>query len=115
MLSSVERILVLALHDERPVERLQALLASADGALDASDRTALEAIDPDGLRMTSLIVRKLRFERVLRGDPALAEEHESQPDVLRALLRSYAAAVPPEHGFPEQEARAFREFRLVQQ
>jgi len=111
VLSALERVLVLALHDERPVERLRALVDAAGAALDDDDRRRLAAIDPDGLRVASLVVRKLRFERVLRGDAELRAEAERGPDAFAAAFRRYAASVPPTAEFPSEEARMFRRFR----
>ena len=110
MLSEVERILVTALHDERPAERLAALVAESGSRLDAEDRARLRAIDLDGLRVASIVVRKLRLERVLGGDADLRAMSDADPAAFAATFRRYAAAVPPTSNFPSEEARAFRAF-----
>lgn len=110
MLIELERILVLALHDERPAERLAELVAAAGERLDPDDRERLASIDADGLRVASLVVRKLRLERLLAGDADLRARCESDPAAFTAEFRRYAASVPPAFDFPAEEARAFRTF-----
>jgi hypothetical protein len=110
VLSGMQRVLVLALHDERPVERLRELVDAAGDRMDADERRRLLDVDPDALRVTSLIVRKLRLERLLRGDPAAAARRDVDPATFMAAFRRYARAVPPTAAFPGDEARAFRAF-----
>lgn len=110
MLIEFERIVVAALHDERPAERLAALVAAAGDRLDADERARLAAIDPDGFRVASIVVRKLRLERVLAGDAELRALCEADPAAFTETFRRYEAAVPPTFDFPAEEARAFRAF-----
>jgi len=114
VLSEVQRILVAALHDERPAERLAELVEAAGAGIDADDRARLLAIDGDGLRVASIVVRKLRLERVLGGDRGLNALCEADPAAFAESFRRYAAAVPPTFEFPAEEARAFRAFLGVQ-
>jgi hypothetical protein len=110
VLSEVQRLLVLALHDARPAERLRQLVADAGDGLTPDERARLLAADADGLRVTSLIVRKLRFERILRGDAALRAACDRDRAAFAAEFARYCAAVPPTSAFPAEEARAFRRF-----
>ena len=110
MLSRFQRILVEALHDEHPEERLRALVEAAGDSLDPAERAALLAADADGLRMTSLLVRKLRLERILAGDAELRAECEREPRAVTEAFVRYARAVAPTAAFPEEEAAAFRAF-----
>jgi hypothetical protein len=110
VLIELERILVLSLHAERPAERLAELVAAAGDRLDADERARLAAIDADGLRVASLVVRKLRFERVLAGDADLRARCDADPAAFTETLRRYAVSVPPTFDFPAEEARAFRAF-----
>jgi hypothetical protein len=110
VLSEVERILVTALHDERPAARLAELVAEAGARLDADERARLAAVDADGLRVASIVVRKLRLERVLGGDRGLRDVCDADPAAFAERFRRYAAAVPPAFEFPADEARAFRAF-----
>jgi hypothetical protein len=109
VLSDLQRLLVTAIHDERPAERLLELVETTPSLTD-DERRRLLAVDADGLRVTSLIVRKLRFERVLSGDAELAARCDADPAAFAAAFRRYAAAVPPTHAFPADEARTFRAF-----
>ena len=70
----------------------------------------LRHVDADGLQLTSLLVKKLRFERILRGDPNLAARFEKEPQAFTVAFRNYLNQVPPTYIFPAEEARAFREF-----
>jgi hypothetical protein len=110
VLSELQRILVTALHDERPAERLAELAAAAGPRLDENERAHLTAIDADGLRVASIVVRKLRLERVLGGDRELQARCVADPAAFADTFRRYAAAVPPKFDFPADEARAFRAF-----
>lgn len=92
-------LLMRALADDDPA----AVLAKEDPAL-------LERIDRDGLELTVLLVRKLRFERILSGDESAREEFQRDPEGFTQRFREYHRAVPPVHLFPRLEARAFREF-----
>jgi hypothetical protein len=70
----------------------------------------LRTIDPEGLRLTALLTRKLRFERIVRGDPDLAGRFEADPAAFTAAFREYLVALPPDCVFPEEEAERFRRF-----
>ncbi|MCE9634458.1 MAG: hypothetical protein K8T90_02030 [Planctomycetes bacterium] len=121
MLSEVQRILVAAAHAEDAPARLRALVdeacrggaeddARAAPRLTADERAWLLAMDPDGLRVTSLLVRKLRFERVVRGDATLLRRFEDDPAAFTNVFRAYCRDVAPTFAFPEDEARAFRAY-----
>ena len=70
----------------------------------------LQHVDPEGLKLTSLLVKKLRFERILRGDPNLGARFQQDPQAFTVAFRSYLNQVPPTCIFPAEEARSFREF-----
>ena len=108
MLSEVQRLLVLACQSADPKGALDAALGGA--ALDADERAWLAAMDADGLRVTSLIVRKLRFERVVLGDPGLGERFDRDPAAFSADFVRYAAEVAPRAVFAGDEAAAFSEW-----
>lgn len=109
MLSEVERVLVEALHAEDPPARLRGLVEGAGGRLAADERAWLLAAvaDDDGLRMAGLLVVKLRFDRVLRGDPSLRRAFEEDAAAFVERFRRYCRDVPPAYVFPQDEARAF--------
>ena len=110
MLSEVQRLLVQACLRKDPKGWLLAQLAdpAAAAALDEAERTMLAAIDEDGLRLTRLLVRKLRLERLLRGDADAARAFAADPEVVAAAFARYADTTPPAAVFPSDEARAFR-------
>jgi len=70
----------------------------------------LGTVDVEGLRLTALLIRKLRFERIVRGDPNLAARFEADPSGFTAILKEYLAAESPSCVFPEDEAERFRRF-----
>jgi hypothetical protein len=84
-------------------------LAALD-ALPVSDRELLEPIDRDGLRMSALLVARLRFERLMHGSQRAGEWFERDPRSFAAAFKRYHAAVAPLSMFPPQEARAFEEW-----
>lgn len=96
-LEPFERLLIAALNSESPVEAYR------------SDGLGIE-IDEDALTLTGLIVRKLRFERICRGDREASEWFESDPNGFVAVFRIYGSEVRPTEFFPEGEAQAFRAF-----
>jgi hypothetical protein len=104
-LEQLQRAMADALRAEDPVAATRTL-AEAPG-LDAALRSALLAADPDGLRLTALLVAKLRFERVIRGSSAAGDWFDRDPAAFSAAFRRYHAEVPPEAIFPAAEAKSF--------
>jgi hypothetical protein len=76
---------------------------------------AVRAIAPeacaDGVRMTALLVARLRFERLMRGSPEAEASFERDPAAFAKDFRRYHAAVPPRAFFPVDEAALFRAWR----
>jgi hypothetical protein len=110
VLSVVQRIVVRALHDPTPFERLRALVEEAGDELDADERARLLALDGDGLRIAGLLVRKLRFERALAGDPELRARCDRDVAAFVEDFRAYVQEVAPTFAFPAEEAAAFCAF-----
>jgi hypothetical protein len=67
-----------------------------------------EGPDPDGLELTRLIVKKLRFELIIRGDSKLEEWFDRDPAAFTSAFKAYEQVVPPRSWFPSEEAEAFR-------
>lgn len=108
MLSEVQRIVAAALHDDAPLARLRALVLESGGAALAPDERAwLLSVDEDGFRTASLLVRKLRFERALRGDRSLAARFDADPAAFAGVWARYERDVPPSAEWPAEEAAAF--------
>jgi hypothetical protein len=110
VLTVLQRIVVLALHDAAPPDRLRALVEASGDGLDADERACLLALDGDGLRMAGRIIRKLRFERALAGDRELRARCDRDAGALAEDFRAYAREVAPTFTFPAEEAAAFRTF-----
>lgn len=99
-----------ALRAEDPVAAIRGL-GEAPG-LDATLRASLLAADADGLRLTALLVAKLRFERVIRGSSAAGAWFDRDAPAFSAAFRRYHAAVPPSEPFPAAEAKSFLTWAL---
>ena len=112
MLQAVQQVLIEALLSDDPAAQLRAGLQSAHG-LSAEERSWLEGIDIDGLILSSLLVKKLRFERLTRADPAMGELFEQQPAEFMRQFRAYVSAIPPTVYFPGQEAHLFRQWQAA--
>ena len=68
----------------------------------------LEGVDADGLELTRLIVKKLRFELIVRGDATLEAWFDRAPGEFTAAFKAYDVLVPPQSWFPREEAEKFR-------
>jgi hypothetical protein len=98
-LERYERLMATVLIAPDPIAALD--------ALDEEERALLEPIDRDGLRMSALLVARLRFERLMHGSARAGEWFESDPRSFAQAFRRYHASVPPRSTFPLDEARAF--------
>lgn len=74
------------------------------------EAATLGRLDPEGLLLTSLIVKRLRFERVLQGEGACRREFQRDPEGFMERFRSYDAAGPSRSPWPSLEAAAFLAF-----
>ncbi|MGH7149668.1 MAG: hypothetical protein ACREIU_03160 [Planctomycetota bacterium] len=81
--------------------------AKEDADLPAALREAVAAADPDGLRLTALLVAKLRFERLIRGSSKAGEWFDRDPRGFTEAFRRYHAEVPPTTSEPREETRHF--------
>jgi uncharacterized protein (UPF0276 family) len=86
--------------------------ASRDPRLSAAERRALQAADPDGVRISALLVARLRFERLVQGSAGSSAWFERDPGSFVAAFRAYHSTVVPRSFFPQEEARAFDAWRL---
>ena len=105
MLADLQRVLLKMLAGAPPEE-----LERETASLSAEERALLERMEPDGVRLTSLLLRKLRFERICRGDLGMEEWFDHAPESFSSAFKSYDQEVPPTKFFPLEEARAFREY-----
>jgi hypothetical protein len=105
-LDQTQHLLMEALLADDPPATLQRLLAAGD--VPAEVRAALGRVDEDGLRLASLLIRKLRFERLTRALPELGTSFIADPASFAAHFADYTAAVPPEGYFPDEEGRLYQ-------
>jgi hypothetical protein len=85
-----------------------AALVEEVAAGDEMVRGWLAGLDGDRVRLTALLVARLRFERLLRGCPEADAWFEQDPADFADAFRDYHESVPPEAFFPGHEARLFR-------
>lgn len=107
--AAFEALFARALTAPDPVGALRAASRSRKLSPDVRQRLALA--DEDGLRMTALLVARLRFERLLRGSPAAGEWFDRDPAGFAAAFRRYHAEVAPSAFFPRAEAELFDAWR----
>ena len=103
----LEAILAKILVAEDPAE---ALRAATKRRLPAALRRALLTCDLDGLRLTALLIAKLRFERLLRASEEAEWLYTRDPASFAELFQRYHRTVPPTAFFPAAEAQLFRAF-----
>lgn len=104
MLRELQGALARALTSADPAAALRREAA----ALPPEARALLERAEVDGVAITGLIVKKLRFERICRGDDAAAAWFARDPRGFAKAFKAYDAAVPPTRFFPQGEAAEFR-------
>jgi hypothetical protein len=107
VLRDVQRLLVEALRAPDPGAFLREQSADARWQLSAEEHAWLVSLGEAGLRITRLLVRKLRLQRLLRGDAAAAGLCDADPEAFARQFRAYDAEVPPASVFPAEEAAAF--------
>jgi len=104
MLKDLQRVLARALTSNTPLETLKREAAS----LTPEERALLDRMGEDRFLLTSLLVRKLRFERISRGDTRAEQWFARDPEGFTEAFRAYNAAIPPTEFFPIREALDFR-------
>lgn len=110
MLSELQRLLVAALGHADPRAWLHEQLRRADHDLTPVERGQLLAIGDDGLRLTRVLVRKLRMQRLLHAVPELAQLAGRDPAAFAQRFTAYEAAVPPHATTSSDEAAAYTAF-----
>ncbi len=68
---------------------------------------AIATIDRDGLKIASLLVTQLRFERLMHGSLRASAWFEAQPQQFTRVFRRYHAEVPATASFPADEGVCF--------
>ena len=100
-----ERLVAEALTARDPAAAFEA--AARDPGLTPELRRCLAGADPRGVRMSALLIVRLRFERLLQGSPRASEWFERDPASFARAFREYHHAVAPRATDPRTEARAF--------
>jgi hypothetical protein len=85
--------------------RVASLLLSHDPA-SSTQRDATS----DGVRIASLLVARLRFERLRHGSTRATVWFEEDPRAFTTAFKRYHRSVRPTSWFPSDEARAFEEW-----
>jgi hypothetical protein len=104
----LEAILARVMTAPDPAAALQK--AARDKRLPARLRQALSACDLDGVRLTALLIAKLRFERLLRASEQAEWLFRRDPAAFGELFERYHRSVPPTAFFPAAEAALFQQF-----
>ena len=81
--------------------------AATDDELPEDLRKRLSSVDPDGVQLTSIIVARLRFERLIQGSNRARAWFEEDPRAFTKAFKRYHTTVAARATFPSQEARAF--------
>jgi hypothetical protein len=110
-----ERLLAEAMTAADPLAALEAAARDPELPEDLRQAFAAAASQPDGVRISALLVANLRFQRLLRGSPEADEWFERDPAGFTAAFRRYHAQVPPSAFFPPQEAELFRAWGSTEQ
>ena len=107
-LRAFERIYADALLSADPAR----VLAGAEG-LSPELRAAVVHASPDGLRLTALLVAKLRFERLMNGLPRAIAWFDRDAAGFAAAFKRYHREVPPTARDPRAEHRLFEAWALA--
>lgn len=108
-LARFERLVAQALTSADPVAAFAA--AAADPKLAEELRSALGKADARGIRITALIVARLRFERLMHGSQEAADWFASDPAGFTRAFKTYERAVPPTAADPWAEAALWESWR----
>jgi hypothetical protein len=101
-----DRALADALIAADPVAALRAAAAD-DWPPELREALATAAAQEDGVRLTALLVVKLRFERLVQGSRRAGEWFDRDARDFADAFRRYHAAVPPTATDPRGEADLF--------
>lgn len=106
-LSQLQDQLARVLASAEPRAELERLKEKVD----PETRARLEHIQPQGLELSATLILKLRFDRVMRGEPAMAQEYDARPDEFTREFLDYCARNPCRAYFPAEEAAQFQAWR----
>lgn len=105
VLAAYERLFARAFASRDPAAVLRA--AREDPSLPRELSHMLASVDETGVRLSGLIVTRVRFERLLNGSQRALRWFEDDPRGFAAAFKRYQDEVEPTAAFPPDEARAF--------
>ena len=108
-LAQLQRILSTSLWADSSSGALRRA-AEREPGLSEEERRLIAAVDPEGFDLAGILAKKLRFEQVLRGEPALSKSFAADPEAFTAAFKRYAREAPARHFTAAEEAEAFRSF-----
>jgi hypothetical protein len=104
-LAQFEQLVAEALTNLDPATRFER--AARDESLPQWMRDAFRGARADGVRISALLVAKLRFERLIQGSPRAADWFERDARSFTAAFKRYHSSVPPIAAFSGDEGCAF--------
>jgi len=102
-LEHVERLLAEAFTQRDPLTWLR----EREGDLPEAIASVLPGISDDGARIASILVARLRFERLVQGSRIAGEWYDTDARAFTLAFKRYHAEVPSEVLFPKDEARLY--------
>ncbi|MCA9002523.1 MAG: hypothetical protein KDB61_11405 [Planctomycetes bacterium] len=104
-LAQVESLVASLLRSADPDTALAH--AKSDPDLTPELRAILDHVQPDGLTIASLLVARLRFERLMQGSAVAIQWFESDPADFAAAFKRYHTTTASEFLMPTEEAVTF--------
>lgn len=104
-LAEFETQLAAALCSSDPAAARRSLGENAD--VQALIRGGIQHLSEDGFRIASLLIARLRFERLSHGSRAAGAAFAHDPRAFAEQFRRYHAAVPCSATTPTEEAALF--------
>lgn len=108
MLSDMQQLLQQALLSDDPVAILEQM--AKEVPLSEEERAHLAHIEANGILLTSLLITKLRFERLTGASEELLHLFQNDPKQFIDLFNQYQKESKPTAYFPEQEAILFEQW-----
>ena len=100
-----EELVARALMAEDPAAAFEE--ASRDPDLTPELQNLFAQADPNGVRISALLIARLRFERLIQGSTRARDWFAGNPEEFTHCFRRYHYAVPARALHPRDEAVAF--------
>ena len=102
-----ERIVARALTSRDPVAALRAASRNKKLSIVLRKRLSIATMQEDGVRLSALLIARLRFERLIRGSRQAEDWYLEDPEGFTTAFKQYHHSVPPRTFFPQTEAIAW--------